>query len=78
MDLLSVQLIQDNHPLPLPLWNIPVYSGSRRIRGDQQDSVDGTINPDPGPYPNLGLKIIGVLNIFVKSRFKCALVLLAI
>jgi hypothetical protein len=26
MDLLAVQLIQDNHPLPL--WNIPVYSGA--------------------------------------------------
>jgi hypothetical protein len=37
MDLLAVQLIQDNHPLPL--WNIPVYSRSKRIRRDQ-DSVD--------------------------------------
>ncbi len=37
--LLAVQLVENNHPLPLPFWNIPVYSGSSRIRGDQ-DSVD--------------------------------------
>jgi hypothetical protein len=59
--LLAVQLIQDNHPLPLSFWNIPVYSGSSRIRGDQQDSVDENyMDPDPGPDPNPGLKIVGV------------------
>jgi hypothetical protein len=56
--LLAVQLIQHNHPLPLSLWNIPVYSGSGS--GEIRIQKMGAMDPDPSLDPNLGLKIIGL------------------
>jgi hypothetical protein len=55
--LLAVQLIQDNHPHSLEyssLFRIQIGSGEiSRIQWM------GSMDPDPGPDPNLGLKIIG-------------------